>query len=46
MSKQSNGTWQTTITVPASANQLNMAFVNQSGTWDNNNTSNYNLGVS
>lgn len=46
MSKQSNGTWQTTITVPSGATQLNMAFVNQSGTWDNNNTSNYNLSVS
>jgi glucoamylase len=46
MSKQSNGTWQATITVPSGATQLNMAFVNQSGTWDNNNTSNYNLSVS
>ncbi len=46
MTKQGNGTWQATITVPASATQLNMAFYNQNNTWDNNNSSNYNLNVS
>lgn len=46
MTKQANGSWQATITVPQSATQLNMAFFNQSNTWDNNNTSNYNLSVS
>jgi len=46
MTKQSNGTWQATITLPAGVTQLNMAFYNQSSTWDNNNSSNYNLSVS
>ena len=46
MTKQSNGTWQAMITLPTSATQLNMAFYNQSSTWDSNNSSNYNLGVS
>jgi glucoamylase len=46
MTKQSNGSWQATITLPSSATQLNMAFYNQSNTWDNNNSSNYNLNVS
>ena len=46
MTKQSNGSWQATITLPTSATQLNMAFYNQSSTWDNNNSSNYNLSVS
>jgi alpha-glucosidase len=32
--------------VPSSATQLNMAFYNQSSTWDNNSSSNYNLTVS
>ncbi|HVU67770.1 MAG TPA: carbohydrate-binding protein, partial [Ktedonobacteraceae bacterium] len=43
MTKQSNGTWTATITVPAGATTLNMAFKNQSSTWDNNGSSNYNL---
>ncbi len=46
MTKQSNGSWQATITLPTSATQLNMAFYNQAGTWDNNNSANYNLTVS
>ncbi len=46
MTKQSNGTWTATITVPTGATTLNMAFHNQSNTWDNNNSSNYNLNVS
>ncbi len=46
MTKQSNGTWQATITLPTGATQLNIAFYNQSGTWDSNNSSNYNLSVS
>jgi alpha-glucosidase len=43
MTKQSNGTWTATITVPSGATTLNMAFENQSSTWDNNGSSNYNL---
>lgn len=46
MTKQSNGSWQATITLPSGATQLNMAFHNQSNTWDNNNSNNYNLNVS
>ncbi len=45
MTKQGNGTWTATITVPQGATTLNMAFHNQSNTWDNNNSSNYNLTV-
>ncbi|SDW92611.1 alpha-glucosidase [Alicyclobacillus hesperidum] len=45
MSKQSNGTWTATITVPVGAQTLNTAFYNQSSTWDNNNGSNYNFSV-
>jgi predicted carbohydrate-binding protein with starch-binding CBM53 len=43
MTKQSNGTWTATITVPSGATTLNMAFKNQSSTWDSNGGSNYNL---
>lgn len=46
MVKQSDGSWQATIFVPASASSLNTAYYNQSGTWDNNGGSNYNLSVS
>lgn len=45
MSRQSNGSWTTTILVPAGATGLNMAFYNQNMLWDNNNTLNYNLNV-
>jgi alpha-glucosidase len=45
MTKQSNGTWTASISVPASATTLNMAFKNQSSTWDNNGGNNYNLNV-
>ncbi len=46
MTKQSDGSWRATITLPASASALNMAFFNQSSTWDNNGGSDYNLNVS
>ncbi len=46
MVRQPNGSWQATITMPSNATQLNMAFFNQNNTWDNNNSSNYNLTVS
>ncbi|GMA58223.1 alpha-glucosidase [Alicyclobacillus sacchari] len=45
MTKQSNGTWTATITVPFGAQTLNTAFYNQSSTWDNNNSNNYNFSV-
>lgn len=40
MTKQTDGSWKATITVPAGS-ALNMAFYNQSSTWDNNGTANY-----
>ncbi len=46
MTRLGNGTWGVTITLPASATALNMAFFNQSSTWDSNGGSNYNLNVS
>ncbi len=46
MTKQGDGSWQATITLPQSATQLNMVFHDQSNNWDNNNSSNYNLTVS
>ncbi len=46
MTRTSNGAWTGFAMVPSSATQLNMAFYNQSGTWDNNNGSNYTLTVS
>lgn len=45
ISKQPNGIWSVTITIPSGATMLNIAFYNQSHTWDNNNSDNYNLGV-
>lgn len=45
MSKQSNGSWTATIAVPTGANTLNLAFHDQSNTWDNNNANDYNLSV-
>jgi glucoamylase len=46
MTRTSTGAWTGFAMVPSSATQLNMAFFNQSGTWDNNNSQNYNLTVS
>ncbi len=45
LTKQSNGTWTASITVPSAATMLNLAFYNQSSTWDNNNGNNYSLNV-
>jgi len=45
MSRQSNSTWTASITVPAGATTINTAYYNQSSTWDNNSSSNYNLPV-
>lgn len=46
MTKQSDGSWIGTISVPQSASQINMAFYNQNNTWDNNGGANYNDYVS
>ena len=46
LTKQSDGSWLGSALLPQAAGQLNMGFYNQSGTWDNNGGSNYNLAVS
>lgn len=46
MVKRADNFWQATISVPSNATQINMAFNNDNGTWDNNNTQNYNLSIS
>lgn len=43
MTKQSDGRWMATITMPSGSYILNMAFKNQASTWDNNNSGNYNI---
>jgi glucoamylase len=40
MTKQGDGSWKATITVPAGS-ALNLAFYNQSSTWDNNGGADY-----
>jgi alpha-amylase len=45
MTRESDGSWRATVTLPAATSMLNMAFFNQSGTWDNNRGRNYNLAV-
>ncbi|MBU3158244.1 chitobiase/beta-hexosaminidase C-terminal domain-containing protein [Clostridium frigoris] len=42
MTKQANGTWAATITMPSGSYMLNMAFNNNASTWDSNNSVNYN----
>ena len=46
MTKQGDGSWPGVAFLPQAANQLNMAFYNQSGVWDNNGGNNYNMSVS
>ncbi|PWI57141.1 carbohydrate-binding protein [Sulfoacidibacillus thermotolerans] len=45
MTNLGNGYWAANIIVP-SGSQLNAAFYNQAGTWDNNNGNNYNPWIS
>jgi alpha-glucosidase len=40
MTKQADGSWKATITVPAGS-VLNLAVFNQNNTWDSNNGANY-----
>lgn len=42
MTKQTDGQWVATISLPSGSYMLNMCFKNNSSTWDNNNSSNYN----
>ncbi|WP_235587028.1 alpha-amylase family glycosyl hydrolase [Ferroacidibacillus organovorans] len=44
MVKQDNGSWKATVSIPVGS-QLNVAFYNQSGTWDNNGGQNYNMEI-
>ncbi|MDP4145566.1 MAG: carbohydrate-binding protein, partial [Bacillota bacterium] len=41
MTKQADGRWSATITVPSGSYELDMAFKNNAGTWDSNNSANY-----
>lgn len=45
MTKQSDGRWAATITIPSGSYDLNMAFKNNAGTWDSNNSANYSYSV-
>ena len=45
MTKQSDGRWAATITVPSGSYDLNMAFKNNANAWDSNNSANYNYSV-
>ena len=45
MTHQADGSWTATVTIPAGSTGLNTAYFNQSGSWDNNNTANYNIGA-
>ena len=42
MTKQTDGQWVATISLPSGSYMLNMCFKNNSSTWDNNDSSNYN----
>jgi glucoamylase len=46
MVKRADGFWQTTISNPNDATQINFAFNNGSGVWDNNNGQNWNVTIS
>ncbi len=43
MTKQPDGRWSATINVPSGSYIVNLAFKNNAGTWDNNNSNNYNF---
>ncbi|MGE5132543.1 MAG: glycoside hydrolase family 15 protein [Gemmatimonadota bacterium] len=45
MARQADGSWTATVTIPAGSTGLNTAYYNQSGTWDNNSSANYNIGA-
>ncbi len=45
MTKQSDGIWASTVTLPSGSYILNMCFKDNSSTWDNNSSSNYNYSV-
>ncbi|MDP4147707.1 MAG: carbohydrate-binding protein, partial [Bacillota bacterium] len=41
MTKQADGRWAATITLPSGSYELDMAFKNNNNTWDSNNSANY-----
>jgi glucoamylase len=43
--QRADGFWQTTISIPNDAAQINFAFNNGAGSWDNNNGQNWNLEI-
>jgi hypothetical protein len=45
LTREHDGSWRATVTVPDSISTLTMAFFNQSGIWDNNTGRNYTLSV-
>jgi alpha-glucosidase len=45
MTKESNGAWAATVTVPSGATEINVAFHDQNSTWDSNSGSNYDIPV-
>lgn len=45
MVKRGDNFWQATISVPNDATQINMAFNNGAGTWDNNGGSDYAIAI-
>jgi alpha-amylase len=46
MVKRADGFWQTTISIPNDASQINFVFNNGSGSWDNSNGQNWNVNIS
>jgi Starch/carbohydrate-binding module (family 53)/Carbohydrate binding domain (family 25) len=45
MVKRADGFWQTSISLPVDATQINFAFNDGSGNWDNNRGSNWNVSI-
>ncbi len=45
MVKRTDGFWQTTISLPTDATQINLSFNNGGGSWDNNGGSNWNVSI-
>jgi glucoamylase len=45
MVKRADGFWQTTISLPVDATQINFAFNDGSGNWDNNGGGNWNVTI-
>jgi glucoamylase len=46
MVQRADGFWQTTISIPNDASQINFVFNNGSGSWDNSNGQNWSVNIS